>query len=61
MRSRYTFLREEMDVAGKHNCAPRGAPCWGRLMCLMPDAVTTPVEYLSELSLPYFGSPVDLK
>jgi len=27
----------------------------------MPDAVTTPVEYLSELSLPYFGTPVDLK
>jgi len=35
------------------------AHCWGRLMSLMPDAVTPPVEYLTELSLPYLRTAAD--
>jgi len=37
------------------------AHCWGRLMCLMPDAVTPPVEYLTEMSLPYLRTAADLE
>jgi len=57
----YAFVRVNENVAVLREWVPWVAHCWGRLMCLMPDAVTPPVEYLTELSLPYLRTSADLE
>lgn len=61
MRARRTLLLENTGVSESHERVLRVADWWGRLMRLLPDAVTPPVEYLSDLSLPYLRTPADLQ
>jgi len=57
----YTFLRVEENVGALREWMPWVAHCLGRLMCLMPVAVTPPAEYLTEFSLPYLRTSADLE
>ena len=59
-RTAYTFVRTDGDVGDLREWVPWVAYCWDRLMSLMPDAVTQPVEYPTELSLPYLRTAEDL-
>jgi len=52
VRTAYAFVRVNENVAVLREYVPWVAHCWGRLMSLMPDAVTPPAAYLTELSLP---------
>jgi len=61
VRTAYAFVRVNENVAGLREWVPWVAHCWGCLMCLMPDAVTPPVEYLTDLSLPYLRTSADLE
>jgi len=61
VRTAFTFLRTEADVGDLRAWVPWVAHCWGRLLSLMPDAVTPPAEYLTELSLPYLRTAADLE
>ena len=60
VRTAFTLVRTDGDVGDLRSWVPWVAHCWGRLMSLMPDAVTPPAEYLMELSLPYLGKATDL-
>jgi len=60
VRIAFTFVRTDGDAGDLRAWVPWVAHCWGRLMSLMPDAVTPPAEYLMELSLPYLGKATDL-
>ena len=61
VRTAYTFVREDENDEALREWVPWVAHCWGLLMSLMPDAVTPPVEYLKELSLPYLRSAADVE
>jgi len=61
VRTGYVFVRADENVAVLSEWVPWVAHCWGRLMCFMPDAVTPPVEYLTELALPYLRTSADLE
>jgi len=43
VRTGYAFVRADGDVGALREWVPWVAHCWGRLMCLTPDAVTPPV------------------
>jgi len=60
VRTSYTFVRTDGDVGDLREWVPWVTQFWGRLMSLMPDAVTPPVEYLTELSLTYLRKAADL-
>ena len=60
VRTAYTFLREDDNVGALREWVPWVAHCWGRLMCLMPNAETPAVEYLTEALLPYLRTAADL-
>jgi len=51
-RTAFSFVRPDGDAGDLRAWVPWVAHCWGPLMSLMPDAVTPPAEYLTELSLP---------
>jgi len=61
VRTAFTFVRLYGDVRDLRAWVPWVAHCWNRLMSLMPDAVTPPAEYLTELSLPYLRTAADLE
>jgi len=61
VRTAYTFVRADENVGALRERVPWVAHCWGRLMSLMLDAVTPPVGYLNELSLPYLRTAEDLE
>jgi len=61
VRTAYTFLRTDGDVGDLREWVPWVAHCWARIESVMPDAVTPPVEYLTELSLPYLLTAADLE
>jgi len=61
VRTAYAFVRKNENEAVFREWVPWVAHCCGRLMSLMPDAVTPPAEYLTELSLPYLRTSVDLE
>jgi len=61
VRTAFTFLRTDGDVGDLRAWVPWVAHCWGRLMSLVPDAVTPPAENLTELSLPYLRTAADLQ
>jgi len=61
VRTAFTFVRTDGDVGDLREWVPLVAHCWGRLMSLMPDVVTPPAEYLTELSLPYLQTAADLE
>jgi len=56
-----TFVRADGNIGDLREWVPWVAHCWGRLMSRMPDAGTPPVEYLTELSLPYLRTAADLE
>jgi len=60
-RTAFMFVRTDGDVGDLRAGVPWVAHCWGRLKSLMPDAVTPPAEYLTELSLPYLRTAADLE
>ena len=53
-------MRAEGSAGDFRECVPWVTHCWGRLMSLMPDAVTAPVAYLTEMSLPYLRTAAEL-
>jgi len=61
VRTAFTFVRTDGDVGDLRVWVPWVANYWGRLMSLMPDAVTPPVEYLTELALPYLRTAADFE
>jgi len=61
VRTAFTFVRTDSDVGDLRAWVPLVAHCWRRLMSLMPDAVTPPAEYLTELSLSYLRTAADLE
>jgi len=61
VRTSNAFVRVNENVAVLREGVPWVAHCWGRLMSLMPDAVTPPAEYLTELSLSYLRTSADLE
>jgi len=60
-RNAFTFVRTDGDDGDLRKWVPWVALCWGRLMRLMPDAVTPLAEDHSELSLPYVRTAADLE
>jgi len=61
VQTAFTFVKTDGDVGDLRVWVPWVAHCWGRLMSLMPDAVTPPAEHLTELSLPYLRTAADLE
>jgi len=61
VRTAYDYVRVNENEAVLRRWVPWVAHCWGRLMSLMPDAVTPPAEYMTELSLPYLRTSADLE
>jgi len=61
VRTAFTFVRTVGAVGDLRAWVPWVAHCWGRLMSLMPDAVTPPAEYLTEFLLPYLRTAADLE
>jgi len=61
VQTAFTFVRTDGDVGDLRAWVPWVAHCWGRLMSLMPDAMTPPAVYLTELSLTYPRTAADLK
>jgi len=60
VRMGYAFVRVEKNLAVLRELVPSVAHYRSRLMCLMPVAVTPPVEYLTELLLLYLRTSADL-
>ena len=60
VRTADTFLRVDKNEMALRQWVPWVAHFRGRLMCLMPDAVPPPLEYLTELSLSYLRTAADL-
>jgi len=61
VRTAYTFVRADENDRALREWVPWVAHCWGLLMSLMLDAVTPPVEYLTEFSLPYLRTAADVE
>jgi len=61
VRKAFTFVRADGDIGDLRAWVPWVAHCWGRLMSLMPDAVTPPAEDLRQLSLSYLRTAADLE
>jgi len=61
VRTAFTFVRTNRDVGNLRAWVPWVALCRSRLMSLIPDAMTPPAKYLTELPLPPLRTAADLE